>query len=172
MTLQSDDPSESARDLLAAYGRLCRAPVGKDLPAMLLGNLHREVRTYTEPVEAWSSLTANSPIEGWLQFQSHQAAFRDGLPDPPAGWGAFLTAEAVCADGSALTLRRSPTAQWVLVISRHSAPGPLLCDEVAHLTHDRKLGSLRYRRYWRLDPDLGAVQHAACFVGFGAQEAA
>ncbi len=155
--------------LLADYQALRNRPAGSDLPSMQAAGLEQQHHRHAQPAAIWSALRDHAPRQGWLQFQSHQSSFHEGLPSPPAEWGALLQAEAVTADGLSLTVRRQPQEGWVLTTCRHLEAGELLCDIVRHLTHADS-GALTYRRYWQLDPVLGAVQTAACFIGFEQQK--
>ncbi len=152
--------------LLSDFQALRRTRAGGDLPRMQSAGLQQQHHSFDQPAALWAALSAHAPEQGWLQFQSHQLAFRDGLPSPAPEWGALLQAEAVTADGLSLAAHRPPAGGWVLVESRHLEQGDALCDSVHHLAHDPRLGRLAYRRYWRLDPMLGAVQTAACLIGF------
>lgn len=157
--------SVTPSQLLADYQALRRQHAGSDLPSMKAAGLEQHRRHHTQPDAIWSALSAHAPQQGWLQFQSHQLSFREGLPSPAPEWGVLLQAEAVAADGLSLSVHRRPTEGWVLTESRHIEEGELLCDIARHLAHAAS-GDLAYRRYWRLDPALGAVQMASCFIGF------
>ena len=152
--------------LLTAYQALRRTQAGSELPPMQSAGLQQQHHRHDQPAALWAAFMAHAPVQGWLQFQSHQLVFVDSLPDPAPEWGALLQAEAVTADGLSLSAHRPPAGGWVLVESRHLEQGDLLCDTVQHLTHDARLGKLSYRRYWQLDPKLGALQTAASFTGF------
>lgn len=136
-----------------------------DLPEMQPAGLQQQRQTFDQPDALWAAFAAHAPQQGWLQFQSHQLTFRDDLPAPAAEWGALLQAEAVAEGGLSLSVHRRPQGGWVLTESRHLQAGDLLCDQVRHLVH-AAADTLAYRRYWRLDAELGAVQTAACFIGF------
>ena len=157
--------------LLTDYQTLCNTRAGSELPRMHAAGLQQRQQSFVGHAELWAAVTAYAPVTGWLQFQSHQLAFRDGLPSPAPEWGLLLQAEAVTADKLSLSVHRPPSGGWALIESQHLPQGDLLCDCVHHLAHDPRLDRLRYRRYWRLDPELGTVQAAACFIGFGHHDA-
>lgn len=152
--------------LLNDYQALRRSRAGHDLPDMRAAGLQQQRHVHARSDAIWAAFSTHAPVQGWLQFQSHQCAFQGALPAAAPDWGTLLQAEAVTAGGLCLAVRRRPGGDWVLVESRHDEQGDLLCDVVDHLAHDPTLGVLRYRRYWRLDPELGATQTTACFLGF------
>jgi hypothetical protein len=157
--------SATPSQLLADYQALRNRPAGSDLPSMQAAGIEQHRQHHAQPAAIWSALCTHAPRQGWLQFQSHQLSFHDGLPSPPPEWGALLQAEAVTTDGLSLSVHRHPQEGWVLTASRHLETGEQLCDIVRHLAHADS-GALKYRRYWQLDPKLGAVQTASCFIGF------
>lgn len=157
--------SVTPSQLLADYQALRRRPAGSDLPTMQAGGLEQHRQRHAQPAAIWSALSDRAPRQGWLQFQSHQLSFREGLPSPAPEWGVLLQAEAIAADGLSLSVHRHPQDGWVLTTSRHLETGERLCDVVSHLAHAAP-GALMYRRYWQLDSALGAVQTASCFIGF------
>lgn len=149
-------------DLLAQYRSLAEA---LKLPPMQPGAVSViESTPITDPDQVWPALQALNPTQGWLQFQSHQTAFHDGLPDPAADWGLLLAAEAVDAEGDSLTLNADGAGGWRLARLRHQPDGDGLCDEVRQLARSGE--QLVYRRYWQRDPEQGLVQQRACFIGF------
>lgn len=113
--------------------------------------------------KAWSESRA---VEGWLQCQSRQLAFRSGAPEIDAEWGALLAAEGVDAQGRSIRLARNGQSLWVLIWTEHDAQGDDAWDEVRHLASAQEFGALVYRRYWRADPEVGMRIHAAHFFGF------
>ena len=156
--------------LLRGYTRLRSESAADDLPTMRIGVPEQHTEMLDDPAAAWDTLANHSPREGWFQCQSYQSAFRNGLPKADATWGLLLAAEAVDAEGTEVALRRTPAGRWALRVTRHRGEGHGLWDEVRHVAHNPAFGALRYRRYWTLDPVLGAVQADACFLGFDIQE--
>lgn len=141
------------QDILAAFGRASET-LGSRMAApsrsMQTGGLRETVDTADSPDGAWSRLSAAQPIEGWLQFQSHQTLFEDGLPEPQEDWGVILAAECVLDDQASLSLHRGPQDRWHLITSRDDAQVPGLTDDTRHVAADRGK-ALRYRRHWTLD---------------------
>ncbi|HDL50317.1 MAG TPA: hypothetical protein ENH33_10240 [Actinobacteria bacterium] len=157
----------SDHDLLAAYERLNGSlPAGLRLPIMRSGGCRVEPRRFDDPAALWEAFKALAPTQGWLQFQSHQTAFFDTLPDLQETWGLLLCAEASDGDANSLSLVQDGRGGWLLARFVHDERAPGLWDELRQLAHDPKVGALRYRRYWRLDPEQGCVQEHACFIGF------
>jgi len=150
-------------DTLAAYSQLVEQ---HELPTMRRGGYSTHTETLSEPDAVWAALAAQQPTQGWLQFQSRQRPFHDGLPQPEADWGQLLAAEAVTGEGHSLSLAGDGAGGFRLTRYTHSASGDWLCDELSQFAHDPRTGSLRYRRYWRLDDAQGYVQERACFIGF------
>lgn len=136
------------------------------LPAMHAGGHRLVTMPFDAPDRLWNALLEQAPTQGWLQFQSLQCAFPDGLPKPEANWGLLLAAEAVNSQGDSLIVGRDGHGAWLLSRCIHGPEQPGLWDEVHHLAHNPDTGTLRYRRYWRLDPEQGYVQTRACFIGF------
>ncbi|WP_297451793.1 hypothetical protein [Ferrovum sp.] len=157
--------------LLDDYQSLRRTLKCFELPDMCAATLKQQAHVYVSANAQWQMLAEHRPIQGWLQFQSYQCAFTDGLPQVKQEWGVLLRAEAVAAGAVSLNLNRRPAGDWVTVESQHIQGGEWLCDEVAHLAYRDDLGYLRYRRYWSMDRELGPVQVAACFIGFDQSDA-
>lgn len=169
----SEHPAESAtkmQELLNGYQALRQSSVAAGMPEMTPAGLQRDARTYADPESLWEALLGCEPKQGWLQFQSRQMPFRDGLPTREENWGALLAAEAVCNATVSLSVRRDAQECWILTRIQHHDLGSLLCDEIIHLAHHPNLGALRYRRYWRTDERCETRQIAACFIGFSAQD--
>jgi len=119
---------------------------------------------FDDPAAAWAALAEAAPRQGWLQFQSHQTLFTEGLPEPRSDWGHPLAAEAVLDAHTGLRLHFQE-GRWRLTRHTHRPDGAdYLCDTVRHLIHAHP-GRLVHRRYWRLDPEQGPVQHLAVLVG-------
>jgi hypothetical protein len=123
------------------------------------------------PEAAWSRLKELNPVAGWLQFQSQVKTFQDGqLPDAKPEWGSLLDAELIDAAGQSIRLRTVSPTCLRLVIATGTGPsdgkGGFLADSVSQLGTGKAAGRLTYRRYWRLDPDRGAVPVFAAFQGF------
>ncbi len=135
------------------------------LPNMTQGAPKQESRqTLSDPDQVWAALQNARPTQGWLQFQSRQQYFTDGLPDREDDWGCLLAAEAVTAQGHSLTLRQAPGPGWILTAHSHDEQGNGLWDEIRHRLHGAN-GFLVYRRYWRQDEVQGYVQALACLIG-------
>lgn len=150
-------------DVLDAYNDIADA---FKLPALSRGGCRSEKTCLTDPDAVWPGLAARSPVTGWLQFQSKQLPFVDGLPEPEPDWGLLLAAEAVTAAGDSIALCLDGAGGWTLTHYQHLPDGDLLYDEPTQLAYDPKTGALRYRRYWRHEPEQGYVQVHACFTGF------
>lgn len=138
----------------------------QSLPQMTGATLHRQTTTHANAQSLWEALAACGPTQGWLQFQSRQFAFFDGLPESLPEWGVLLAAEAFTTDGDSVNVSLGPSGTWLLLRSHHAAGTELLCDEITLLAHGPETGALHYRRYWMNDPTQGFVQVAACFLGF------
>lgn len=114
---------------------------------------------------AWRALAQTAPQAGWIQWQSHQKHFHDGLPEPNPDWGALIAAETVVSDTESLRLDYLD-GRWRLTCYRHDPNGDAyLCDETRHLLHGARDRYLHYRRYWKLDEHQGALQTGAVFIG-------
>ncbi|MGC9185170.1 MAG: hypothetical protein ACP5GC_06960 [Thiomonas sp.] len=159
-------PSQLLHDYQALRQGLLRSRAAEDLPPMRPAGLQQTQQDFAQPDALWAAFSAHRPTQGWVQFQSHQTGFDGALPSPLPHWGWLLQAEAVTAEGLNLAVSRLPSGAWSLLERRHLDTGDWLCDELEHCAHDPRLGALRYRRYWALDPTLGPVQTAACFIGF------
>lgn len=160
----------SLEPLATAYARIVRA---QGLPVMALRALAVKTRTVADPATAWAAFQTEGPVDGWLQFQSRVESFRGGtLPEPQPDWGYLLAAEGVDGVGRSLQVRPGPGGALLLVIANPDGPGAetLLTDQVEHLATRAGLGSLRYRRYWRQDPEMGPVPAFAAFIGFARTE--
>ncbi len=148
-------------DLLQAYNQLA----GKyGLHSMQAGGLTIATQAFDDPDALWQALQQHSPAQGWLQFQSWQGLFLDGLPEVAADRGLLLQAEAVCADGSSLAIGPDGQGGWRLSHYRPADDGDLLWDEVAHIAHDGA-ACLNYRRYWVEDAEQGLLQRLAILIG-------
>lgn len=165
-------------DILNAYHAV-KAAVDSDLkdkeshlPVMRHGAYAIGSETFTEPNAVWARLVALAPRQGWLLFQSRQMAFVDGLPERDPAWGVLLAAEGYTEQDGAtvsLALDQDGRGGWALTTYTHEGQGDDLYDEPEQLAHNPSKtgpGTLRYRRYWQLDPDQGYTQAAACFIGF------
>ncbi len=150
-------------ELLDAYARIQERA---GLPPMRQGAPRLEHRQIiADPEQVWLAFRAGRPVRGWMQFQSHQQVFLDGLPEAPdSAWGFLLAAEAVDADGGTHRLRQNGSAGWIASSHRHDENGDGLWDEVSHLLHGAD-GMLRYRRYWEARGGRGVVQTIACLIG-------
>ncbi len=158
--------------ILADYANLleCQSKSNHNrlqLPRMERGfPIFRPVEKFADPVDLWMALEACQPCAGWLQWQSCQLPFEGLLPPPEKNWGMLLSGEVVTPDKHTLALHRSPDNQWTLTRIAHDPNGDGLWDEVLHLASNRSFGALRYRRYWKIIPDRGAIQTTTCFTGF------
>ena len=164
------------KDLLAAYTKMARR---HHLSPMKRTVLKVESSTIGDPQTAWQELQRLAPLEGWVQFQSHLAAFGSGeLPDAHADWGLLLAAEGIDSQGRSIHLRQDGAGGLKLVIAASQPIGAgamgqetYFADRVSHLATDKALGErVCYRRYWRLDSDLGAIPVFAAFQGFAPTE--
>ncbi len=122
--------------------------------------------------EAYSALEDFSPTQGWVGFQSVDRSFTAGdLPPMDIETGKLLAAEAVNAKGESLHIRYDGAGGWIGARYVAVVGGDRLADIMVHFangkTNDKKLGKLRYRRFWRIDPEHGTEPYAACFIGFG-----
>ncbi len=118
--------------------------------------------------EAYKALEDFSPTQGWVGFQSANRCFTAGdLPPMDNETGKLLAAEAVNAKGESLHIRYDGAGRWFVTHYIAEAGDDCLAETVAHIANDKKLGKLRYRRFWRIDPEHGAEPYAACFIGFG-----
>jgi len=77
-------------------------------------------------------------------------------------------AEVVNGAGETLSIGPDGTGGWWICHLVHDENGPGLWDEVIHLAHAGARG-LRYRRYWRDDPERGHVQTRAVLIGIDDQ---
>jgi len=159
-------------ELRAAHAEVARK---HGLPPMACAALRVATRDCGDPETAWRALREHKPAEGWLQFQSRVATFMGGaLPEPDPAWGLLLAAEAIDGSGRSLHVRQSEAGGLRLVIAEPAdaadADEVFLTDSVRHLATDKAPGPLRYRRYWRIDPAMGAVPVFAAFRGFARQE--
>ncbi len=149
----SRDRTALLHDILDALGRTSEeldSIPGTPARSMYKGGLSETVDTADTPDAAWSKLGAAKPMQGWLQFQSHQALFEDGLPEPEDEWGAILAAECVLDDQTSISLHRGPRGRWHLITSRDDEQLPGLIDDTRHLAAE-KGKALHYRRHWTLD---------------------
>ena len=151
-------------DILHAYQKVANEPA--DLPTMQRGSFDANTSRYNDPTTLWDALQALAPQQGWIQFQSHQCAFQNSLPEPEEHWGQLLAAEACDANGNSIHLSQNNQGGWLISHYQHQTSGEMLCDETTQLAYDLKLSQLRYRRYWRHEPGQGYVQTLACFIGF------
>ena len=144
------------------------------LPAMHLGALSLERREISDVRLGWDALKQFELSDGWLQFQSKVVVIEQGnLPEPKSDWGLLLAAEAIARDGRSLQLRQDGSGGLLLVIATATDAADsdsdselFLTDDVQRLATRKAPGSLRHRRYWRLDPQPGPVPVFAAFQGF------
>ena len=131
---------------------------------------------HLDPAVAWAQLQALAPLAGWLQFQSKVVTFAGGaLPEPLPAWGVLLDAACHDAAGRRILLRSLGAGQLALVIALpeigETNSEVMLVDDHHHLATGKAPGhKLCYRRYWRIDPDRGAVPYFAAFQGFASKE--
>ena len=147
--------------ILTAYNEIAQS---NELPRMEPGGYQLHTESFDDPDRLWQRLLEHIPTQGWLLFQSWQGAFDSGLPTPEDSWGLLLAAETVDAAGESFSVAQDGRGGWILSHCRHDPEATTLWDEVQHLTHDGK--ALRYRRYWRHDPEQGYLQDRACFIGY------
>jgi hypothetical protein len=151
-------------EILEAYRQIAAR---HELPTMEHGSYESVApRSFADPQLLWAALVAAEPKQGWLQFQSKQLPFREGLPQPQDHWGYLLAMEAVDARGRCILVNPDGAGGWRLSFHEHRNHGDLLWDQVVQLAHDPATGRLRYRRYWKYDTEQGYVQVLACFTGF------
>lgn len=162
-------------DFSNAYAAVAKA---HGLPALAPARCRIQTRLLGDPENALTELQGHEPQQGWLQFQSHVVVFVAGdPPQPSSDWGLLLAAETVDASGRSIHLRQTGAGGWVLVVCSplNGAAGAgaddlVLADQVTQLATGKAPGPLRYRRYWRLDPDIGATPAFAAFIGFDRTE--
>lgn len=150
-------------DIIETYNRLAKSEA---LPKMDRGGYEVLSETLRDPGGVWARLKELAPVQGWLLFQSHQTAFRSGLPEAQPEWGVLLACEAADTHGNSIALGQDGAGGWRVTLYRHAAGGDMLFDKPALIASDPACGHLRYRRYWRREADGGYVQAVACFVGF------
>ncbi|MHB1798139.1 hypothetical protein [Metallibacterium scheffleri] len=151
-------------NLIESYRKLrTRIP---ELPEMHTGSYTMTQQTCTSEAQLWAHLAEHAPRQGWLQFQSYQLAMHGELPVRDPRWGMLLAGELVDAEGCSIAIALDADGAWLVSRFEHQATGDDLWDEVRHLAHDPKTGTLRYRRYWRHDAEAGFVQDHGCFIGF------
>lgn len=140
---------------------------GNKLPQMSSADFKISSERLPSAMRAWESMVAFAPVAGWLGFQSKNQWFIGPMPPvPDAAAGVLLYAECVNGDQHSLHVRYNGADAWLLTRFTPRQGDAYLCDTVKLLATDPTLGSLRYRRYWRLDPQHGAEPCAACFIGF------
>lgn len=160
-------------ELVAAYNRIDSR---HRLPGMAVARLSIAPTRHLDPGAAWAELQTLAPLAGWLQFQSKVVTFTGGvLPELLPAWGVLLDAACHDAAGRSILVRSQGAGQLTLVIatpdSEDTSSKVMLVDDHRHLATGKAPGqALRYRRYWRIDPDRGAVPYFAAFQGFASQE--
>jgi hypothetical protein len=155
----------NVEELLNAYRRV--AERGNRLPEMDSADVEMSCECLHSAVGAWESIVAFAPVAGWLGCQSQNRAFTATPPPAPdTTTGVLLYAECVNSDGYSLHLRYNGAGAWLLTRFTPHQGNTYLCDTVKLIATDSNLGSLRYRRYWQLDPQHGAEPFTACFIGF------
>ncbi len=163
----------NATELCAAYAEVAQK---HGLPPMVPAALQVEIHDLADPEAAWEALAERKPVEGWLLFQSHVAAFlAEVLPEPDPDWGYLLAAEVLDAQGRSIHIRQSGTGGLRLTIATPveeaaDAEDVFLTDRVRHLATNKAPGPLCHRRYWRVDSAMGVVPVFAAFQGFARQE--
>jgi hypothetical protein len=154
-------------ELAEAYGRIAGRHA---LPRVSPAHLRVSRQSLDNPQAAWTALQAVAPLEGWLQFQSIVQCFSGrALPKPEPDWGLLLAAEAVDGEGRSHLIRQDGSGGMVLVTCDPNADEggeTWLADEVEQLAAGKAPGRLRYRRYWRRDPEMGLAPALAAFIGF------
>lgn len=154
-----------------------------DLPAMRQERIEIEAQRYADPAQVWKRIEAFQPTMGWLCFQSSLQEIQGGtLPTSDEATGWLLSAECVNGKNASLHLRQDDRGGWLITEFRPDQGDSLLWDAVCYLAHDpaqapqgeassrRPRRGLHYRRYWRLDPKRGMVQHAARLVAIDPEE--
>lgn len=155
-------------ELADAFERLRNDGKAKSwqLNAVAAASLEATHEDFDTAGAAWDALAQAAPRAGWVQWQSHQTVFQEGkLPQPEPGWGALLAAEATVTETDSLHLAYLD-GRWRLTRCRHiEESDAYLCDETHHLLHGAKDRHLRYRRYWTIDAEQGAVLARAVLIG-------
>lgn len=155
----------NVEELLNAYRQV--AGCGNKLPEMNSTDFEMSSERLPSAAEAWESIVAFAPVAGWLGCQSENRAFTANPPPAPDRiTGVLLYAECVNSDSHSLHLRYNGAGAWLLTRFTPRQGNTYLCDTVKLIATDPNLGSLRYRRYWRLNPQHGAEPFVACFIGF------
>ncbi len=144
--------------LLEQYNQIAQQ---HQLPPMTACGCDIETREHRDAAAAWQALVSAEPMAGWFQCQSAQQSFIGALPAHQPDWGALLAAEVVATDDCSLHVEYH-SGVWRETRYRHRDDGELLCDELSQYLHNG--GRLKYRRYWRQDPEQGWVQSHACLI--------
>ena len=144
-------------------------------PDLQPAKLSVDVQTLTEPAAVEAALAAFKPKAGWVERQSRTACFDAGeLPPPQGGFDAIVSAE-LAGEGESLSVRLVANG-WRLTTLSETAN-----DDREWLMHDTTLAgverlpasgtvfgrTLKYRVYWKYDPEQGWRQSAARLLGFG-----
>ncbi|MEA5446823.1 hypothetical protein VCB98_13430 [Gammaproteobacteria bacterium AB-CW1] len=159
--------------MISAWEKLRRSDTVKGLPEFRASGLEMEHETIQSHEALIQQLEAFEPTAGWLQCQSRQWLFRDGLPDMKSAaeqHGELLSAEAVNDRGQSLAIRQDARGGWHLTRLTPEAEGPYLCDTVSHRAATEAGQHLHYRRYWRHDKDLGFRPFTAGLIGLGGEQ--
>jgi len=148
--------------LLNAYERLTEK---ENLPCLRAGGFQQEEPvTYAHWEALRSALATLDLAQGWLQCQSHQQLFCQGLPELQPEWGVLLHLEAIGGDGVTTEIRYQGEQGWLQYRLKDHADGDGFSDTVEHLAHGKK-GKLRYQRYWHQDSEQGCIQVRSRFIG-------
>lgn len=145
--------AENINDLLARFSGQASAPAPFTDAVVTRGH-----EVFARASDAWQALVKAQPRSGWLQWQSHQQACFDGLPQADATWGVLLAAELVVDANTTLEVRMVG-GQWCLVRTRDGEGQAMLADSV-NLQLARGAGQLCYRRYWRQSQDRSGFEQA------------
>lgn len=159
--------------MISAWDKLRGSETLAGLPEFRATGLRIEQKTIQSHDGLMQQLAAFKPSAGWLQCQSRQWLFSDGLPDMNAAadeHGQLLNAEAVNAEGQSLAIRQDARGGWHLTRLHPEADGPYLCDTVSHRAATGAGDNLQYRRYWQHDNDLGFRPFTAAFIGLGGEQ--
>jgi len=155
--------------LLQAYRQM---PKDMGLPDMEIGRVSWECQRLASRPAVLAKIQGFQPDAAWIGFQDTNI-FIDGGgvgESYPDTHGEVLSAE--CWNGKtrqSLHIRHDghPEGAWLATCFQAGEGGDYLADGFALIATEKTLGKLKYRRYWKIDPERGAEVFLACFVGFG-----
>jgi len=159
--------------MISAWEQLRSSDAVEGLPEFRATGLEIEHETIDSHEALIQRLEAFEARAGWLQCQSRQWLFRDGLTDMKAEaeqHGELLSAEAVNGQGQSLAIRQDARGGWHLTRLTPESEGAYLCDTVSHRAATESGQHLQYRRYWQHDKDLGFRPFTAGLIGLGGEQ--